>query len=416
MILILLLHLAQGYITYNQGTFRSFNVANKGFICFRDYERTQTVRFSDSFNRIPKVILIPELFDIPTSTIDYQLEIMAITERNFNLRIKCTVGQVNGIHYRWLAIDDTRIQVFSQFNIKDFQDISFDLENPNTQQYFISLISISSTGAADVEVKVTEITENKVTVKITDRAGTLISLGYQVILGIDNMLEQQNMQQSNINGAFVGSKLPLSYEQWFIVPYSRIAYDQINLLRYRTIFHKDSNSQWYEMTAIGCCCNIEQSHLPISIDYQSTYFFTQYKFGQVQVKSLVDSQTNYINSFKAQLQGNNNEITALGESYYNIHKNNKSSFLNIYVKCSLNEVLSLEFQHGSGLNVNSKHLQHKCNGIFKEIIYTVELVQTLSAYQKILVNIADDKCEISQVLSNQVVQIVKLFEIKKTII
>ncbi|CAK66301.1 unnamed protein product (macronuclear) [Paramecium tetraurelia] len=405
-----------GYVTYKEGTFRSFNVINKGFTCFRGYERTQDVRFQDSFKRIPKVILIPELFDIPTSTIDYSLEIVTITEQNFTLRIKCTEGQVNGIHYRWLAMDDTRISVFSQFNIKDFQDKSFDLVNPNTQNYFVSLISVSSTGAANVEIKVSEITENKFTVKITDIAGTLTSIGYQVVLGIEGMLQQYNIQQSNINGAFIGSKLPLRSQSWFLVPYLRISYDQVNLLRYRTIFHKDQISQWYEMTAIGCCCNIEQDHQPIIIDYQTTFLFTQSKFGQVKIKSLVDSKTNYINSFKAQLQGNDNVITDLGESYYNIHKDKKSSFLTIYVLCNLNEVLSLEFYHGSGLNINSKHFQHKCNGIFKEIIYTVELVQTLVAYQKILVNIAEDKCEISQVLSNQEVQIVKLFEIKKTIV
>lgn len=66
MILLVLLRLSLGYITYDESTFRSFTVINKGFLCFNNYERTQLVHFENSFINIPKVILIPDLFDIPT--------------------------------------------------------------------------------------------------------------------------------------------------------------------------------------------------------------------------------------------------------------------------------------------------------------------------------------------------------------
>ncbi|CAD8106216.1 unnamed protein product [Paramecium primaurelia] len=419
MIWLTLLWISQGYIIYEESTFRSFNVINKGFICFKNYERTQNVYFNDSFRNIPKIILIPELFDIPTQSVDYSLEILAVTEKYFTLKIKCSDGIVNGILYRWIAIDDQRITVISQFNIKDFQEKNFEFDNANTQIYFISLISVSYIGIVDFQVQVSGITQDKVSVMITSLDGQLsniLSFGYQIVLGTEDILQPLGMKQTDSLKAFISQQYPLKSESSFVIPLKGLQYDSINLLKFMKIYHFDESFQWYEFTAIGCCCNVAQIHEPVLINYMSTFQFTPFIFGQVQIKQVVDSKINYINSFQAQIQGNSHLITNLGETKHRIHKDNKSIFLSINVKCSSNEILLLEFYYGSNPHIDTKYFKHKCNGIFKEIFYTVQLVPTVTAYQYLIINIAEEKCEISQILYNQQQQRVKLFEIKKTIL
>ncbi|CAD8204338.1 unnamed protein product [Paramecium pentaurelia] len=98
MILLTLQQISQGYIIYDQSTFRSFNVINKGFLCFKNYERTLYVNLKDSFRNIQKIILISEIFDILT----YQL----ITFRNFGCHRKNQQKNIIGFYtknqmFRW---------------------------------------------------------------------------------------------------------------------------------------------------------------------------------------------------------------------------------------------------------------------------------------------------------------------------
>ncbi|CAD8127289.1 unnamed protein product [Paramecium sonneborni] len=417
MLVIILVQASLGYITYDESTFRSFHIANKGFLCFKNYQRTQTVRFKDSFENIPKVILIPELFDILTETVNYSLEILSISERNFTLRIICSEGLVNGVHYRWLAIDDARIQVISQFNLNEFNEKAFDKVNRNAQKYFVSLISVSYKGEVNFELKVSEITESKVVVVISDpmeKLSNIISLGYQIVLGTDDMLQSFGMKETDSLNSYISEKYQLKQESWFIVPFQGFQSNSDDKMRLKKIYYSDSNFQWYEIKGVSCCCDIVDKHSPMWMSFVSTLELTSFVFGKVNIKQMVNLKTDYTDSFKAVLQGQINYIMNFGETKQVIHKDQQSIQLNIYVKCNPDEMTYIEFNYGKEQNTNSNTFIHKCNWIFNEILYSIQLIRTSIAYQELIFNIQDEKCEISQVLYNQRLIKVKLFEIIKT--
>ncbi|CAD8123910.1 unnamed protein product [Paramecium sonneborni] len=422
MILILgqiFLYQVLGFITYDESTFRSFHLINQGFICFQNYQRTQMIRFRDSFEQIPKVILIPELFDIPTETVSYNLEIMSISEKNFTLKIKCTDGVVNGIHYRWLAIDDARIQVINQFNINEFEEKTFDHVNGNAQHYFVSLISLSYKGQVNFEVKVSEITESKVVIGITDptqQLQNLVSLGYQIILGTEDMLQSYGIKETDQYNAYLSQYYPLKQQSWFIIPFQGFQSYPEDRMRLRKIYYSNETYKWYEITTVGCCCYLVHKHSPLWMSFVSTIQMTPFVFGKVKIKQMKDTQTNYINTFKAKILGQNEFIMDLGETKQIIHKDSQSIFLIIFAKCNPNDIVSIKFHYGQSSNIIFHTSKYKCDQSFQEIVFSVQLVQTSIAYQELIINLSEEKFEITQILYNQLLSKVKLFEIIKTAI
>ncbi|CAD8118549.1 unnamed protein product [Paramecium sonneborni] len=399
------------YITYDESTFRSFQIKNKGFYCFNNMGRTQDIKFRDSFQNIPNVILIPELYDIPGSRANYNLKITEITLTKFSLSITCTEGMVYGIYLKWLAIDDARVQVINQFNIQNFEKKTFDHINSNAQKYFISVISFSFSGPVSFKVQVTEITTKNLTITITDPQNlitNLIKLSYQIILGIDEIFNQYDLLQ--INSPFVSQHFPLIEKSWFIIPINGFYYDAVDRMKFKKIYHSDQSFQWFELIT-DCCCIPVGYHVPQWMKFQHITDMKPYEISQIKIKQIIDSRIDYINSFQILFEGKAEKITSLGEIMQIIDKTENDITLNIHTLCNENEQLKINLNIPL-INFPNPYIL-KCLDSFQEIVYSITLLPASIAFQELIFKISESECKISQLLFNYQQNVVELFSIQK---
>ncbi|CAD8201461.1 unnamed protein product [Paramecium octaurelia] len=420
MIFITFFLIAQGFITYDEGTFRAFQIVNKGFLCFGNRGKTQDIKFRDSFENIPQVILIPELFDIPGTKVDYSLEITQITLTKFTLSIKCFDGVVYGIHYKWLSIDDARIQVINNFNIKNFQQITIDHSNPNALKYLINVIAFSFTGSVNFEVKVSEINAKSLTIIISDQQNSLsnlTSLSYQIILGINDIFQ---IYEKKISSLSISNSFPLIQWSWFLLPFQGFQHDGINALKFKKEYVLSVNSLAYEFSGgnfesyQSCCCIQTFYYIPCWMKYEHITQATPLEIGSVLIKQLFDSKVDYIQSFKVLIDGDNQIAKDSGETRIIIDEADKQPILNLHVKCTDQETvkINLIFQNSNENSITNPIL-HSCSGSYQEVIISFSLIPTIVAYQELIVDIQETECQISQVLTNQRQSRQHLFFIQK---
>ncbi|CAD8094104.1 unnamed protein product [Paramecium primaurelia] len=424
MIFITLFLFAKGFIRYDENTFRSFQITNKGFYCFNNIGRTQDIKFRDSFENIPKVILIPELFDIPGGVANYNLKITQITLTKFTLSIKCFDGVIYGIHYKWLAIDDQRIQVINQFNQKNFESLTLDHSNPYAQNYLISVIAFSFSGSVSFQVKVSEINTKSLTIIVTDLQNTLtnlISISYQIILGIDETFQQQPL--ALINSPYTSQEFAFIQSSWFLLPFYGFQYDGVQEIRFKKQYFSNVNNLWYDMDvgnfqsyATGCCCMPTLWHKQSWMKFEYITEFKPYEIGYISIKYFKDSKVDYLQSFKIEIQGDIQKATNLGLTRIIIDKAEQQTNLKIHTKCYEKETIKIIlFIPNSTQNSITNPFFHSCLDSFEEVVITFTLISTSVAYQDLIVDMSETECLISQLLFNYRFSQVDLFSIQKLI-
>ncbi|CAK84031.1 unnamed protein product (macronuclear) [Paramecium tetraurelia] len=402
--------ISYGFITYDEGKFRAFQIVTGVFLCFDNKERSRDITFRDSFENIPQIILIPELFDIPGTKVDYNLEITQITLTKFTLRIKCFGGVVQGVHYKWLAIDDARVQVINKFNIRSFEQITLDHPNPNALKCLISVIAFSFTGAVNFEVKVSELNTKSLTIQITgpqNQLQYLTSLSYQIVLGINEIFEQY--QQQAISLPYISPQFTLIQWSWFLLPFQGFQLNGINATLFKKEYALGSNSLAYQFNGgnfqsdqTTCCCLQTSKHIPQWMKFYDITDATFLEIGSVLIKQFFDSKVDYIQSFKVIIEGDYQIATDLGKTRLIIDETDTQPILNVRAKCTNQETLkiNLNFQNPNENSITNPIL-HNCQDSYQEIIISFSLIPTQVAYQDLIVDIQETECQISQVLFNQ---------------
>ncbi|CAK67843.1 unnamed protein product (macronuclear) [Paramecium tetraurelia] len=177
------------YLDWNKDVVPDFN-CSKGSI----YDATIT--FSDSFANIPQVFITHEKIEMhwALQTLHQQVSVQ-LKIIDFAMRLYCEYEKGYRFKIRWFAVDDQRIQVISQFNLIPPQNLSYYYANANCDTSFVTLTSFSQKGSTEVQLSVILTPPNIVSIYSPYSPGkseNLTSIGFQIILGIDEAFIQSN--------------------------------------------------------------------------------------------------------------------------------------------------------------------------------------------------------------------------------
>ncbi|CAK88670.1 unnamed protein product (macronuclear) [Paramecium tetraurelia] len=145
LILLIILKVASSYIYYDTGMVDDFQAyVYSSFVCKNGYSKIATKSFSNQFENTPQVFFVHEQFDLNKAELGFQLAITAITQTCID-KIYCNMNRVITVSLRWFAIDDQRIEVYSNFNMANPDDKTFQIKNPNAKTGFVAITSFNYT-------------------------------------------------------------------------------------------------------------------------------------------------------------------------------------------------------------------------------------------------------------------------------
>ncbi|CAD8095631.1 unnamed protein product [Paramecium sonneborni] len=401
-LLLIYLTFTQGFINSDNGLYDKFDDWNDNtFSCFNSFSKTGTISFSGSFETVPKVFLVLQKFDLKRTTLEFRLSITSITLTNFNVQITCPqIGQVYGIRFYWYAIDDQRIQIINSFNMDNPTIKTFAHQNANALYGFVTLTSFSYTGAFNFYISITQLTKTSVTVDISDLSANLKQLGYQIILGTQEVFQLFGHQSLNI--PYNSDSQNLQGNKWFVNVPEGFNYAYNNNIRIWMQYTTTVPTISYSINSWG--------YFFVPTYYQSVWISHVFKnkFTPIELQSMRISQ-------KFDFQSLNNptilfEIPQQNESYGSngiyqtiIDKSYLPALLNIYVRCSDGKTIKSTFNICNNCSEKkTKSFTHVCYKAINLISYFTRFSSATQAHQELTITISDSEINIVQVVYNQI--------------
>ncbi|CAD8169554.1 unnamed protein product [Paramecium octaurelia] len=403
MIIFIVISVVQAFITYDSNVFTKYAYLYPGGgKCISPAQKQDTVYFSGTFERPPKIILSCETFDTEHPKINYTILITDVTTQ---------------ILFRWQAIDDERIQVINEFNMMTLENKTYLYENVNAEEAFISLINLSYKGPVyfDILFKQTKTDVQVIITTPNDTLSNLTVLGYQVILGTKEAI---SILDSHIKttALYTSPQYSIQANSWFITPISGFAYNAADNIRIKRVYTQDSSNIQFSIDAFQSDKQYTPStHSVISIKYLLTIDYVALECKTIRITQIKERLANFRNSFEVELMETNEVIKDLGTTNFII---DKSLFqiinLKVYARCYPQKKIKSYFNKCNGCSPSQQHyFSHNCYGAINTINFSVKFFPKEQAYQELIIILSNVDCQIYQKLYNQEKSQVKLIEINQ---
>ncbi|CAD8122323.1 unnamed protein product [Paramecium sonneborni] len=399
------------YIKYDSGYFTQMDYRVDGFDCLNSFSKSYTIPFTGNFQNIPQVFLILEIIDMHWGSSEFQMSITSITLINFDVFIKCTTQEIFTVCFTWYAIDDNRIQVINSFNLADPPTSKiFNHQLSNAVSAIVSPISLSLIGQLDFVASVSQLTSATVTISISYVAGkfeNLKQLGYQIILGTDQMLNI--IETKVITSIYTSGEFARQKNSWLLVPVVGLQYSiTVYNLKITKSYTQTISTASFSVFEGTMCPNTFQKVWLAYILYRAM------ECQGMRISSKFDCEASARGPFYIQIEETNQIFNSIGVFSTTISSIYTSLQINIIAKCQNDKNMSSKFHKCNSCASNQKTylLNHYCIPNINQISYFTRFNIVESVNQQLSITITDTSCLIEQLLDNSQVPIVNIVDVQ----
>ncbi|CAD8053558.1 unnamed protein product [Paramecium primaurelia] len=367
----LFIQLTQGIITQTAGAFNEFVWNAPGFLCQNGFTKTGNINFQDSFANIPKIIIVPNVLDITpvfTNQIIVQIDIVSVTLTGFSIKITCPNNKVGTYQMRWFAIDDSRIEVINELNLNPIASKQYPIQNPNIKKAIVSILNFGYNGPFDVGLSVSELTSTHVTVNVNSANSNLIYLGYQVILGTEEVISYIDKVSST--SIYTSQIYPLQSNSYFVISFNNLGLNDADTLKLGVSISSTSTTINYQTQIWGpgtYAPNTLQSYwLKFNINqaYMAMECFT------IRINKIFYRNSDQRPAFQLDIQEINQVFNTIGSDSIIVNESITLLNIHVYYKCpSNNKKVHSQMNKCNSCTGNNKiyNLNHYCHGSINSI-------------------------------------------------
>ncbi|CAD8180476.1 unnamed protein product [Paramecium pentaurelia] len=401
----LLIQFTQGIITESSGEVTQFSYQVSGFNCQNGY--TSTINFPDTFANIPKLILYPSLFDFASITSNQpiaKIEIVSLTLTNFQIKLTCPQQRINTYTLKWYAIDDQRLIVINEFNLNPLASKSFTFQNPNIKKAIVSIIGIGYKGSFEVTLSISDLTSTSVTVNYNSYNTNMVLLGYQVILGTDEIISYiDKISSSNV---YTSPQYPVQSNSYFITAFSKFQQGLDNgIVTLRTTINQGASVVNYDISRWGSGLYPQNTIQSYWLKYTVNNPFLAMECFTVRVSKLFEMNSDQKPAFQLEFFEINKVVNTIGSESILINESITLLNIHIYYKCpSNNKKVHSQMNKCNNCSGSNKiyNLNHHCHGSINTInIYAKYNAQ--SNYKELTLTTTSNSITIVQKLTNKII-------------
>ncbi|CAK67854.1 unnamed protein product (macronuclear) [Paramecium tetraurelia] len=388
---------------YNQW---NYNVQSE-FVCWGGARFDATITFADTFANIPQVFITHELIDMDyrqfiTSGFNLSITDITLTSKYFVMHLYCEYERGYRFKIRWFAVDDQRIQVISQFNLIPLKNLSYYYANVNCDTYFITITSFSQIGPTDVQLSVIFTPPNIVSILSPYSPGkseNLISLGFQIILGIDEAFIQSNtiLALSNYDSNIYD---PNQADRVEFYPFSGMAYVNDHLLQWVVVIDNNGVGTKYQIKDWGAGYTTNY-HRKVRMLKSFTKVFSPILCNFIRFSSKLEYRGLPRPMFSVEFTGD--QVIFTGNGYHTI----KKSISNIELKINCNCITGKKIKsklfkcQNCPVNQNNYQFEHSCYGAINLLFINARFITQTTAIQELQIDITATSCKITQLIYHQ---------------
>ncbi|CAD8077018.1 unnamed protein product [Paramecium primaurelia] len=400
----LLIQFTQGIITESSGEVTQFSYQVSGFNCQNGY--TSTINFPGSFANIPKLILYPSLFDFASVNSNHpiaKIEIVSLTLTNFQIKLTCPYQRINSYYLRWYAIDDQRLIVINEFNLNPIATKSYTFQNPNIKKAIVSIIGIGYKGSFEVTLSITDLTSTSLTVNVNNYNTNLVFIGYQVILGTDEIITYiDNISSTNV---YTSPQYPAQTNSYFITAFNKIQLGNSGILTLRTTVYQGASVVNYDTSRWGSGVYAQNKIQTYWLKYTVNNPFLAMECFTVRVSKLFEMNSDQKPAFQLELFEINKVVNTIGSESILINESITLLNIHIYYKCpSNNKKVHSQMNKCNNCSGSNKiyNLNHHCHGS----INTINIYAKYNAqinYKELTLTTTSNSITIVQKLTNKII-------------
>ncbi|CAD8209511.1 unnamed protein product [Paramecium octaurelia] len=394
-------------ISYDSNYFDDWNKdASTGFTCEKGIKLDATIAFSNLFENIPQVFITHEKIEMHWSKYQnasgFNLSISDITLTNFAMHLHCQFERTYRLRIRWFAVDDQRIQVISQFNLIPPQNLSYYYANANCDTYFISITSFSSIGPTDVQLSVFFTPPNIVSLYnhySIGKSENLISLGYQIVLGIDEFFIKSNsiLALTNYSSNVYD---PNQADRVEFYPFSGMAFQDSFILQWLVVIDNNGVGTKYQINDWGAGYT-PNYHNKVRMLKSFTKLAQPIVCNFIRFSSKLEYRGLPRPMFSIEFTNDQTVFTA--SAYHTINKSISNIELKINCNCITGKKIKSKLFKCQNCPVSQTYYQfeHSCYGAINLLFINARFITQTNAIQELLIDITTSTCKITQLIYNQ---------------
>ncbi|CAD8209509.1 unnamed protein product [Paramecium octaurelia] len=314
----------------------------------------------------------------------------------------CQYERTYRLRIRWFAVDDQRIQVISQFNLIPPQNLSYYYANANCDTYFISITSFSSIGPTDVQLSVFFTPPNIVSLYnhySIGKSENLISLGYQIVLGIDEFFIKSNsiLALTNYSSNVYD---PNQADRVEFYPFSGMAFQDSFILQWLVVIDNNGVGTKYQINDWGAGYT-PNYHNKVRMLKSFTKLAQPIVCNFIRFSSKLEYRGLPRPMFSIEFTNDQTVFTA--SAYHTINKSISNIELKINCNCITGKKIKSKLFKCQNCPVSQTYYQfeHSCYGAINLLFINARFITQTNAIQELLIDITTSTCKITQLIYNQ---------------
>ncbi|CAD8197570.1 unnamed protein product [Paramecium octaurelia] len=390
LMLLIIVKVASAYIYYDTGIVDDFqSYVYSSFVCKNGYSKIATKSFSSQFENIPQVFFVHEQFDLNKAELGFKLAITAITQISFTLEISCNMNRATTISLRWYAIDDQRIEVYSNFNMANPDDKTFQIKNPNAKTGFVAITN----GSNLKQFSYCELT------KVDGKFTNLMQIGYFLVVGVEEAFI--NLGLKTVTGAFSSGPLTIEPNRWFAIVLQGLNYPNLKNLRLGATYTNTETTlsytwkTWFET-------DTPNSHSQVWVAYQFTKTFKPLECFSIRTsrKEVLNLAT--LPTFTLELIQTNQIYTTNGNYEYMVDKSITPLKMGIQVKCENGMKIQADLNKCNSCSTKkNQSFKYNCFNKMNYVGFFPLFQQAFPQYNHLKINMQSSSLEIINVIYDQ---------------
>ncbi|CAD8127444.1 unnamed protein product [Paramecium sonneborni] len=416
LIIFVMIKLCLTIIKFDTNYFEQWSIdITSGFLCYGGAKYDNTIQFSDSFVNIPQVFITHELFGMhwtqayPISGFNFSISDITLTD--FVIHLHCQYERNYRFKIRWFAVDDQRIQVISQFNLIPPQNCSYYYANVNCDKYFLTITSLNVIGPTDVQLDVQFTPPNTVTVVIPYIEGfseNLKSIGFQLILGIDQAFSQSQTIYTNSNYDSLVYD-PIQIDQVEFYPFSGFAFQNQYLLELFVNSLSDGSGIRYQMYEWGAGYT-PNFHKKVRVSKSITKMFSPILCNFLRFSQKLEFRDLPRPMFS--IEFTEDQDVYISNGYRTISKSITNLNLIIKCNCITGKKIQSKFLKCENCFKKNYQFEHFCYGAINLLFINARFITQTNAIQELSIELTTNSCKITQLIYNQKYQPIVIVDIK----